>query len=207
MGLKSSFTNLKTKTSKELGASLLKTKLCEVINEVPSLKNDNQKQILTAIIFSFTKASLIDREFCEREEKEIAKRVSRFINLKPEQLMRLINAAENELNSSAGRKSNFVATPYLFLAKKADEKTKRRLYRYLTDIVAIDSDVAVEEEYLLKLVGEIFGFSDKEIREYLLATELKTGQEELSEPDSDKPRDSFSSKGGEAPIIKMTFES
>ena len=206
MGLKTSFTSLKTKSSKDLGASLLKTKLSDVVNEIPSLKNDNQKQILTAIVFSFTKASLIDREFCEREEKEIAKRISRFINLKPELLLRLINAAENELNSPSGRKSDFVATPYIFLAKKADEKTKRRLYRYLTDIIAIDNDVAVEEEYLLKLVGEVFGFSNKEIREYLLATELKTDQEELAEPISDVPKDSFSS-GGEAPIIKMTFDS
>lgn len=203
MGLEKSFETLQESSTHKLGQKLQETSLSKLVRDIKSLKNDTEIEILTSIIFAFTKASLIDRDFSEEEEKEIAKRISRFIKLKQETLDKLIHAAVKELGSSAGRNSDFVATPFIYLAKKSNHKTKIRLYRYLTEVVASDDEVTDEEEYLLKLAGQAFGLSDKEIREYLLATELKTTLEE--EVPHDPEKDSFAS-GAEHPVIKIDFD-
>lgn len=204
MGLKASFEGLKSQSTADLGKVLLESQLGETVKELTSLKSDTQRQIFISLIFCFTKASLIDREFSDEEKKEVAKRTSRFLNLPQESLEKLIQTAAKELLSSKGRQSDFVATPFLFLSKKTNDKTKKRIYRYLTEVVASDDEVAKEEEYLLRLAGLAFGLSEKEVREYLLATELKTDLEEVAPIDNTK--DSFAS-GGEAPVIKIDFDS
>lgn len=205
MGLKASFENLKTQSTATLGRTLLESDLGTAVKEFTTLKSDTQKQIFISLIYCFTKTALIDREFSEEERQEVAKRTSRFLNLPQESLVLLIQTAAKELLSSKGRQSDFVATPFIFLSKKTNEKTLRKIYRYLTEVVASDDQVAQEEEYLLRLAGLAFGLTDKEVREYLLATELKTDLEDVQAYDPNK--DSFAPEnGGQAPVIKIDFD-
>ena len=130
----------------------------------------------------------------------MCKRLSRFIRLDEELLNGLIAQAQKDLKSSRGRNADFIAAFYSYLAKKADEKSRHRIYRYLASIVASDDEVADEERYLLELVGGAFGFTDKEIREYLLTSEFMTHQDETL------PSERKDTSSQEMPVIKFDLK-
>ncbi len=202
MGLKASFAAAENKSRGDLQEIISKSQLYKKTQMITRLKNERQKATLSSIILIFTKTSLIDRNFSQSELLEITKRIRRFLDLEDENIQELIFEAKKELSGSIGRSPDFVAAPFAYLGKIANDKTKERLFRYLTEIVAADKKTENEEMYLLEIAGAAFGLSEKSVREYLLATELKSDLEEVQIKDEWK--DSFSSQAGaEPPVIKF----
>ncbi|GEM_PF-5975159 len=202
MGLKASFAAAENKSRGDLQEIISKSQLYKKTQMITRLKNERQKATLSSIILIFTKTSLIDRNFSQSELLEITKRIRRFLDLEDENIQELIFEAKKELSGSIGRSPDFVVAPFAYLGKIANDKTKERLFRYLTEIVAADKKTENEEMYLLEIAGAAFGLSEKSVREYLLGTELKSDLEEVQIKDEWK--DSFSSQaGGEPPVIKF----
>lgn len=205
MGLKYSFSAAITKSTKELEQIILKSQIYQKTAGILRLKNDKQRMTLSSIILVFTKASMIDRDFNEQERQEVIKRIQRFLNLGEDETYALILETKKELQGLSGRNPDFIAAPFAYLGKVANDKTKDKLFRYLTNIVAADKKVEEEEEYLLELAGMAFGLPEKTIREYLLATELMTDLEEIQK--KDEWSDSFSSGSStEAPVIRFELQ-
>lgn len=200
MGLKKSFVKGQKAPPEKLKNIFTTLKLLTEVEAKVKLPNRDQETVLVAIIYAFTKISLIDREFSVKEKKEVSKRLSRFIRLDQETLIHLIATAQRDLRSAVGRGSDFVASFYCFLGKKADEKSRNRIYRYLTNIVASDDEVSDEEHYLMELIGMSFDLSEKEIREYLLTSELMTHQDDVP------PSEREDTSSYETPIIKFDLK-
>lgn len=201
MGLKASFQELQKQSSDDLKKQFSKSHLYEKVAGLTNLKKKDHDYVLTAIIYAFTKTSLIDRDFASEERKEVSKRIRRFLNLEDNTILELIELAEKDLKSSLGRNSDFVASFFLFLGKKANEKTRHKIFRYLGQIIASDDDVSAEERYLLELVGEAYGLSDKEVREYLITAEFITTTDDIIPSQEEVP-----TSNQELPVIKFELD-
>ncbi len=197
MGLKKSFSELNKASLESLKLNFTSLNLFKEVQTATNLTIKEHDAVLTAITYAFTKASLIDRDFSVEEKREVSKRLSRFIRLKQDSLNALISCAQKDLRSSKGRNSDFIASFYCYLGKKADEKSRHRIYRYLATIVASDDEVVDEERYLMELIGTSFGLSEKDIQEYLLTSELITHQDEVL------PSEKEDTSSQEMPIIKF----
>lgn len=181
MGLKSTFEKALEKNKIQLEGELRKTKTFLATQNL-SLKESHQS-IVTSLSLIFLKMSLIDREVSESEINEVKKRLSRFLEMGEAQLMTLLHASKIDLSGVQGRKPDIPAAAVAYLSKRANTKTKQRIFRYLINIVSADKKIETEEKYLLEITGATFGLKEKEVREYLLAAELQTSLEELEVKD------------------------
>lgn len=181
MGLKSTFEKALEKNKIQLEGELRKTKTFLATQNL-SLKESHQS-IVTSLSLIFLKMSLIDREVSESEINEVKKRLSRFLEMGEAQLMTLLHASKIDLSGVQGRKPDIPAAAVAYLSKRANTKTKQRIFRYLINIVSADKKIETEEKYLLEITGATFGLKEKEVREYLLAAELQTSLEELEAKD------------------------
>lgn len=201
MGLKNSFSDLAKKALPELKEYFSSTELHKKVLGLTNLTKKDHDYVLTSLIYAFTKTSLIDRDFASQEKKEVAKRIQRFLNLDDDTIIGLIDQAEKELKSGKGRDPDFIASFFLYLGKKANEKTRHKIFRYLGHIIASDDEVTQEERYLLELVGESFGLSDKEVREYLITAEFITTTDDVIPSQEETP-----SVAQDIPIIKFELD-
>lgn len=204
MGLKNSFEDLQKESLEQLKSHFSSTPLHNQVQGLTNLTKKDHDFVLTSIIYSFTKTSLVDRDFDPKEKKEVAKRVSRFLNLEEATLVDLINQAEKDLKGVQGRSSDFVASFFIYLGKKANEKTRHKIFRYLGNIIASDNEVVQEERYLIELVGKSFGLSDIEISECLITADLMGDIAEEQEFLTEVKAEAEAQKTNDAPpVIKF----
>lgn len=198
MGLKSTFEEQKNKNSQQL-ESVLKESKTYLWAQSLNLSS-KETLVLSSLSLLFIKMVAIDREILDSEIKEVKKRLLRFIKIEEPAFSALLNASKNDI--SKRENAALIGAAASFLSQKANDKTRERIFRYLINIISADKKVEKEESYLLELIGDTFGVSEKTVREYLLAAELQTSLEELEKSDPNK--DPYSNGDSVSPII--TFE-
>ncbi|MCR9206065.1 MAG: TerB family tellurite resistance protein [Halobacteriovoraceae bacterium] len=198
MGLKSTFEEY-SKLNKNQIVSKLKDSKTYLWATSLNLQ-ENETLVLSSLSIVFLKMIAIDRDIDEKEIQEVKKRLNRFIKIEEPALSALMNSSKNDIEQrTLGAK--LLAASSFYLATKANDKTKTRIFRYLVNIISSDKKIENEEEYLLKLIGMTFGINEKTVKEYLLAAELQTSLEQMEK--LDPSLDPFSSNNSDSPIIKF----
>lgn len=200
MSTQKTITELMNQSVEEISQSLEASSFFKTISELKLVEGRTQNLILTSLFVSFVKMALIDRDYDDLEEAQIIKRLQRFANIDTLTLFKASNAIKRLLNQNRNETA-LIYSFSVYLAKKANQKSKDRIFNSFIQITQADNEVSEQEKYLIKNYALIFGMNEMEAFEQILAASL-LAQSDDSIEDEKKAEPHLEN---EAPIIKFEY--
>lgn len=132
------------------------------------LNSSKERLVLSALVLSFTKIVLVDRHLTKDELSVLRKSLDSFIHWPANEIDMLIAIALDFHRSVQGRKSHFIAAPFVVLQNNAAKRTMQRICDCFLGLVMADGEKDEEELYLLKLISSHYGIDLEHIDQQIL---------------------------------------